>query len=300
MKAYLLKKIPIFIFTILFLAMSTPMVSAENEFITGSFNEGLLRLVINGKYGFADSSGKLVIKPIYDGAYDFKNGYTIVNKRGQWIPINKDGKELREDNDFIYLKARHFVKVTDKGENDSELDSKHYPVKFPFMPGKTALVIIDAWEHHANEGLQRRMKNNMRNNLLPLLTLARRNKLLVIHASHEREIAKIVKPIPGEFVIDSSGDKAADEMTAILDKNNINTLLYAGYVVNICVLDRKTGIKNMASRGYKIVLVRDATIAFEDADTLAGEWIKKISVTSIELNYGFSSTLNDLKNVFRH
>jgi nicotinamidase-related amidase len=162
----------------------------------------------------------------------------------------------------------------DKGDNDSELDSKHYPVEFPFMPGKAALVIIDAWEHHPNEGYLWRAKNNMRTKLLPLLTLARRNKLPIIHASHEKEIAKIVKPIRGEFVIDITGDKASDKMKAILDKEGIHTLLYAGYATDICVLTRAKGIKNMHKSGYRIILVRDATIAFENAETLSGEWRK--------------------------
>jgi len=42
------------------------------------FSDGLVRTVINQKYGFADRHGKIVIAPKYDGAFPFEHGYAIV------------------------------------------------------------------------------------------------------------------------------------------------------------------------------------------------------------------------------
>lgn len=43
-----------------------------------AFSDGLVRTVINEKYGFADRHGKLIVAPKYDGAFPFEHGYTVV------------------------------------------------------------------------------------------------------------------------------------------------------------------------------------------------------------------------------
>jgi hypothetical protein len=45
-----------------------------------SFHGGLVRIVKNGKYGFANRRGTGVIPPIYDGALNFENGRATVCK----------------------------------------------------------------------------------------------------------------------------------------------------------------------------------------------------------------------------
>jgi len=42
------------------------------------FSEGLVRTVINKKYGFADRHGKIVIPAKYDGAFPFEHGHAVV------------------------------------------------------------------------------------------------------------------------------------------------------------------------------------------------------------------------------
>ena len=74
-----------------------------------SFHDGLVRIVRNGKYGFANRTGRIVIAPIYDGAMDFENGTATVCKSceskpvgeyrmfsgGEWFQINTKGMVLR-------------------------------------------------------------------------------------------------------------------------------------------------------------------------------------------------------------
>lgn len=39
-----------------------------------TFHDGLVRVVRNGKYGFSNRKGQLVISPVYDGAMNFESG----------------------------------------------------------------------------------------------------------------------------------------------------------------------------------------------------------------------------------
>lgn len=48
----------------------------------------------NGKYGFMDENGALVINPIYEYAGQFNNGLAVVIKDGVYGYINKDGNQL--------------------------------------------------------------------------------------------------------------------------------------------------------------------------------------------------------------
>lgn len=48
-------------------------------------NDGLFRIVKNGKIGFANEEGEIVINPTYDFADFFVKGYSIVNLGGEKI-----------------------------------------------------------------------------------------------------------------------------------------------------------------------------------------------------------------------
>jgi WG containing repeat len=73
-----------------------------------SFHEGLVRIVRNGRYGFANRRGQIVIPPVYDGAMNFEKGRAAVCKGctdtcvgeyhlfkgGEWFQINTKGTVL--------------------------------------------------------------------------------------------------------------------------------------------------------------------------------------------------------------
>lgn len=72
--------------------------------------EGLFRILKNGKIGFADSTGKIVITPQYDCAFPFENGVARVSlkcealkekehsiwKSNDWIYIDKNGQIIKK------------------------------------------------------------------------------------------------------------------------------------------------------------------------------------------------------------
>ncbi|MDP8185203.1 WG repeat-containing protein [Phocoenobacter skyensis] len=60
-----------------------------------SFSEGLARVEKDGKWGFIDKKGKIVIPLQYDdGAYSFREGLASVEKDGKWGFIDKKGKTV--------------------------------------------------------------------------------------------------------------------------------------------------------------------------------------------------------------
>ena len=50
---------------------------------------------INGKWGYIDKSGTLVIPARYDDAWDFSEGLAHVNLNGRWFYIDKNGNEVK-------------------------------------------------------------------------------------------------------------------------------------------------------------------------------------------------------------
>jgi WG containing repeat len=74
-----------------------------------SFHDGLVRVVRDNKYGFADRKGRLVIDPVYDGAMNFEKGRAKVCKGckietkdeysffsgGEWWSINTMGDRVK-------------------------------------------------------------------------------------------------------------------------------------------------------------------------------------------------------------
>ena len=74
----------------------------------------------NGKYGFIDKSGKLVINLIYDEATDFADDVVIVKKNEKYGIINKQGQEVvgfEYDKIIRNLSNDKIFSVTKDGEN---------------------------------------------------------------------------------------------------------------------------------------------------------------------------------------
>ena len=56
------------------------------------FDEGFARVMINGKYGFVDSTGKIVIEPQFDYVNCFHDGLASIKLNGNYYFIDKTGK----------------------------------------------------------------------------------------------------------------------------------------------------------------------------------------------------------------
>lgn len=69
-----------------------------DEQIVRPYSNGLSAYFENGKWGFLDIDGKVVIKPIYDEVNDFKDNYCIAKKDGKWGVI-----DIRENQLFPFV-----------------------------------------------------------------------------------------------------------------------------------------------------------------------------------------------------
>ena len=77
------------------------------------FSEGLCAVVLNGKYGFIDETGALVIPCKYDLAFFFSNSLAkVVLNRTTWGRISKAGKWYDEAGD--HREGLSWVKLNDK------------------------------------------------------------------------------------------------------------------------------------------------------------------------------------------
>jgi isochorismatase family protein len=199
----------------------------------------------------------------------------------------------------IHLPTRKFVQSAHESTYDTEADSSYTYRERRLDLKRTAVIVIDPWENHDNDGWLGRAKENMRSKLRPFLELIRHLNVPIVYAPHEQEIARVVEPREGDFVVNSQNQlDDTEELNAYLRARNIATLLYAGYATNKCLLTRPTGIVRMKRLGYDIILVRDCTIAFEMPETLHSEAAKLITVNLIENNYGETTTLADLRTAF--
>ena len=63
----------------------------------GNVSDGMLWVKVGNQYGFVDSSGKTVIKPIYKDVKPFSGGIAVVTKGDVRVKINKTGKILGFD-----------------------------------------------------------------------------------------------------------------------------------------------------------------------------------------------------------
>ena len=56
----------------------------------------------NGKYGFVDKDGKVVVDCIYDDAKEQnKYGFSAIKKDGKWGALDKDGNIINGINDNL-------------------------------------------------------------------------------------------------------------------------------------------------------------------------------------------------------
>lgn len=54
--------------------------------------DGYAAVKVDGKWGFVDKTGKMVIEPQFADAHSFANGYAAIKKNGKWGFIDENGE----------------------------------------------------------------------------------------------------------------------------------------------------------------------------------------------------------------
>lgn len=195
----------------------------------------------------------------------------------------------------IALRTRTFAGAVSTERRETERDSVevHHSTKLTLR--RTALILIDVWENHPNEGFRTRALENVRDRITPLIRVARRAGMTIVHAAHGYDIAAAALPADGEIELTERGWDTTEAFDTFLKERSITTLLYAGYASNWCVINRPVGLVPMRYEGYEVVLLRDCTLAFETPETLDGEWANKVIINTIEHQWGSTTTVEDLE-----
>lgn len=196
------------------------------------------------------------------------------------------------------------------GPGSTEANPSVAIVTHQFQPSKTGLVIIDAWQSHPNEGFAQRLHNNIIAKAAPCINHARALGCNIIHAPSGQPIHSAIGVQAGESLLSNGpittwpygGD--TDELQSIITTRGLDTLIYIGYAINICHAFKPAGTYPMFYRLQSIahpmrfLVVRDATIAYESPDSLAGE--HQLRDWSFNLEAGLSghgtTTVGDFLN----
>jgi len=81
------------------------------------FKEGLARVLFDGQYGYIDAEGKYVINPQFDAAYDFVDGLALVRSGEKWGYIDTAGAYVinpQFDDAFAFHNGLAMVKSGEK------------------------------------------------------------------------------------------------------------------------------------------------------------------------------------------
>lgn len=93
--------------------------------------------------------------------------------------------------------------------------------------------------------------------------------------------AQIVAPEPGEPFVHQTG-----QFDRALRRYGIENLLYTGFATDMCILRAGGGVEPMAPFGYRIFLLRDATLGVESPDSFPERIATRWGIQYFETHYG--------------
>jgi nicotinamidase-related amidase len=100
------------------------------------------------------------------------------------------------------------------------------------------------------------------------------------------DIAEAVRPVGDEPVV-----LTGRQLNGLCRRKDIDTLFYVGFMADICLLNVPGAVREMSETyGYRCVVLRDCTTAYEFEDTMEGEWMTRAAIRSVESGTGYSTT----------
>ena len=97
--------------------------------------------------------------------------------------------------------------------------------------------------------------------------------------------AEVVSPIGDEPLMFYS-----DVLDAYLRERGIETLIYMGFAADMCLLGAEGGARPMLARGYRCIVMRDATVGVESPDTFPQRLATNYGLHIFEWTLGYGCT----------
>jgi len=103
------------------------------------------------------------------------------------------------------------------------------------------------------------------------------------------DIAESVRPLPDEYVFLNGW-----QLNGLCRRMDIDTLIYVGFMADLCLMNIPGAIREMVSKfGYRCIVLRECTTAYEFADTCEGGWMTRAAIRLIESGLGYSASSRD-------
>lgn len=84
-----------------------------------------------------------------------------------------------------------------------------------------------------------------------------------------------------------------DSLVEYLKPRGIDTLIYTGFATDMCILGADGGARPMAARGYRCILMRDATVGVELPHTFPERLATRYGIQIFEWSLGYGTTMAD-------
>ena len=93
-----------------------------------TFHDGLVRVVRNEKYGFANRKGQLVISPVYDGAMNFQNGKVTLPRCENYRHrgIHSDRHAVDQECEYSVFSGGNWFQINTNGTVVSRIPTEIY------------------------------------------------------------------------------------------------------------------------------------------------------------------------------
>jgi len=95
------------------------------------------------------------------------------------------------------------------------------------------------------------------------------------------DFPQVVAPLPGEPIVCQT-----ERFDAILRARGIVNLIYMGFATDMCLLNAPAGMGPMFSLGYRVLLIREATLGVELPDTFAERLATRWGIRFLETHWG--------------
>ena len=100
--------------------------------------------------------------------------------------------------------------------------------------------------------------------------------------------AEIIAPKDDEQIFFYS-----DVLDKYLRDRDIDTLIYMGFATDMCILNAEGGARPMLSKGYRCILMRDATVGVETPESVPHRLATRYATHLFEWSVGYSTTSVD-------